>query len=147
MFCWILCFFTVHPGVITLQNFMFCWPCILVWSHCRILCFVDCASWCDHTAEFYVFLTVHPGVIILQNFVFLTVHPGVITLQNFMFFWPCILVWSHCRMHSQQNINFCTEKQAKQTHQYKNIKTKLYKNNVAFWYNKTCRMKQLTPTT
>jgi hypothetical protein len=33
-----------------------------------------------------------------------------------------------------------------QTHQYKNIKTKLYKNNAAIWYNKTCRMKQLTPS-
>jgi len=46
-------------------------------------------------------------------------------------------------MHGQQNITICDAKQAKQTHQYKNIKTKLYKNNAAIWYNKTCRIKQL----
>jgi len=34
----------------------------------------------------------------------------------------------------------------RQTHQYKNIKTKLYKTNGAIWYNKTCRLKQ-PPTT
>jgi hypothetical protein len=48
-------------------------------------------------------------------------------------------------MHGQQNIKFCTAKQAKQIYKYKNIKTKLYKNNAAIWYNKTCRMKQVTP--
>ena len=48
-------------------------------------------------------------------------------------------------MHGQQTIKFCNAKQAKQTHQYKNIKTKLYKNKAAIWYNKTCRMKQQTP--
>jgi archaellum component FlaF (FlaF/FlaG flagellin family) len=37
----------------------------------------------------------------------------------------------------QQNIKFCNAKQAKQTHQYNNIKTKLYKNNAAIWYNKS----------
>jgi len=40
---------------------------------------------------------------------------------------------------------FCNAKQTKLTHHYKNIKTKLYKNNAAIWYNKTCRKKQLTP--
>jgi hypothetical protein len=39
----------------------------------------------------------------------------------------------------------CSAKQAKQIFQYKNIKIKLYKNNAAIWYNKTCRIKQLTP--
>ena len=28
---------------------------------------------------------------------------------------------------------------------YKNIKRKLYKTNAAIWFNKTCRVKQLTP--
>jgi len=37
-------------------------------------------------------------------------------------------------------------KQARQIHQYKKIKIKLYKNNTAIWYNKTCRIKQLIPT-
>jgi hypothetical protein len=48
-------------------------------------------------------------------------------------------------MHGQQNIKFCIAKQAKQTYKYKNIKIKLYKNNAAIWYNKICRMKQITP--
>ena len=39
-------------------------------------------------------------------------------------------------MHGQQNVKFCDAKQAAQTYKYKNIKTKLYKNNAAIWYNK-----------
>jgi hypothetical protein len=34
---------------------------------------------------------------------------------------------------------------AKQTHQYRNTKEKLYKTNAAIWYNKIGREKQLTP--
>jgi hypothetical protein len=34
----------------------------------------------------------------------------------------------------------------KQIYKYKNIETKFYKNNAAIWYNKTCRMKQITPS-
>jgi hypothetical protein len=34
---------------------------------------------------------------------------------------------------------------AKETHQYRNTKQKLYKTNTAIWYNKICREKQLTP--
>jgi len=49
-------------------------------------------------------------------------------------------------MRSQQNIKICDAKQAKQVYQYKNTKIKLYKNNAAIWYNKTCRIKQLIPT-
>ena len=30
-------------------------------------------------------------------------------------------------------------------YKYKNIKMKLYKNNTAIWYNKTCRLKQINP--
>ena len=41
-------------------------------------------------------------------------------------------------MYGQQNIKICDAKQAKQVYQYKNIKIKLYKNNTAFWYNKSC---------
>jgi len=35
----------------------------------------------------------------------------------------------YSEMHRQQNIKFYNAKQAKPTHQYKSIKTKLYKNN------------------
>jgi len=48
-------------------------------------------------------------------------------------------------MHDQQNIKFCNAQQVKQTHQYKSIKRKLYKNNAVIWYKKTFGMKQLTP--
>jgi len=48
-------------------------------------------------------------------------------------------------MHGQPNIKICIAKQAKQIIQYKKIKIKLYKNNSAIWYNKTCKIKQLTP--
>jgi len=34
---------------------------------------------------------------------------------------------------------------AKQVYHYKNIKLKLYKNNAAIWFNKTCKAKHLTP--
>ena len=44
-------------------------------------------------------------------------------------------------MHGQQNIKICD---AKQVHQYKNTKIKLYKSNAAIWCNKTCR---ITPPT
>jgi sucrose-6-phosphate hydrolase SacC (GH32 family) len=36
--------------------------------------------------------------------------------------------------------------QTKPIYQYKNTKIKLYKNNAAIWYNKTCRARQITPT-
>ena len=46
----------------------------------------------------------------------------------------------------QKNIKLRNAKQAKRVYQYKNTKIKLYKNNAAIWYNKTCRTRQLTPT-
>ena len=36
-------------------------------------------------------------------------------------------------------------KQAKDIHEYKNIKRQLYKTIAAIWYNKTCRDKHLSP--
>jgi hypothetical protein len=48
-------------------------------------------------------------------------------------------------MHGQENIKLCIAEQAKRVYQYKNTKIKLYKNNAAIWYNKTCRARQITP--
>ena len=48
-------------------------------------------------------------------------------------------------MHGQQHIKICIAKPAKEIHRYKTIKTKLYKNNAAIWFNRPCRIKQLTP--
>jgi hypothetical protein len=48
-------------------------------------------------------------------------------------------------MHGLINVKFVNAKQAKATHQYTNIKRKLYKTNSAIWYDKTCTVKQLTP--
>jgi hypothetical protein len=43
------------------------------------------------------------------------------------------------------NVKFVDAKQAKETHQYRNIEEKLYKTNAAIWYNKICGEKQLAP--
>jgi hypothetical protein len=48
-------------------------------------------------------------------------------------------------MHGSMDVKFIDAKQAKELHQFKNIKRKLYRTNAAIWYNKTCRDKQLTP--
>ena len=49
-------------------------------------------------------------------------------------------------LNGPKNVKLCNAQQAKQVYQYKNTKIKLYKNNAAIWYNKTCRARQLTPT-
>jgi len=46
-------------------------------------------------------------------------------------------------MHDRKNIKLHN---AKPVYQYKNTKIKLYTNNAAIWYNKTCRTRQITPT-
>jgi hypothetical protein len=48
-------------------------------------------------------------------------------------------------MHGQPNIKICSAKQERRIFQSKKVKIKLYKNNAAIWYNKICRIKQLTP--
>ena len=49
-------------------------------------------------------------------------------------------------IHGRKNIKLHNAEQAKPVYQYKNTKIKLYKNNAAIWYNKTCRAIQITPT-
>ena len=44
------------------------------------------------------------------------------------------------------SLKFIDIKQAKEIYHYKNIKRKLYGTNAAIWYNKSCRLKQLTST-
>ena len=51
----------------------------------------------------------------------------------------------YTKIHGQPTVKICNAKQASQIYQYKNIKTTLYKYSAALWYNKTCRIKQLTP--
>jgi hypothetical protein len=48
-------------------------------------------------------------------------------------------------MDGLTNLKICVAKQAKQTFQYKKIKMKLYKTNAAIWFNKTYRIKKITP--
>jgi len=48
-------------------------------------------------------------------------------------------------MHGHTKVKFINAKQAKEAHQYRNTKEKLYKTNAAISYNKSCREKQLTP--
>jgi hypothetical protein len=38
-------------------------------------------------------------------------------------------------MHGQPSVKFCNAQQATRVYRYKNIKTKLFKNNAAIWYN------------
>ena len=45
-------------------------------------------------------------------------------------------------MHGLTNLKFCI---AKQMFHYKKIKIKLYKTNAAIWFNKTCRIKAVSP--
>ena len=47
--------------------------------------------------------------------------------------------------HTNKTLNFAMQNKRYNFTKYKNIKTKLYKNNAAIWYNKTCRLKQITP--
>jgi len=49
-------------------------------------------------------------------------------------------------MHGNMSLKFIDTKQAKEIYHYKNTKMKLYRTNAAIWYNKTCRLKQLTST-
>jgi len=43
------------------------------------------------------------------------------------------------------NVTFIDGKQAKETHQYRKIKRKLYKTYAAIWHKETCSEKQPTP--
>ena len=49
-------------------------------------------------------------------------------------------------MHGPKNIKLHNAEQAKTVYQYKNTKIKLYMNNAAIWYNKTCRTRQTVQT-
>ena len=49
-------------------------------------------------------------------------------------------------MQGRKNVKLHNEEQAEPIYQYKDTKIKLYKNNAAIWYNKTCRARQITPT-
>ena len=49
-------------------------------------------------------------------------------------------------MHGHTYVKFACVKQAKDAHAYKNTKRRLYRTSDAIWFNKTCNIKQLTPT-
>ena len=48
-------------------------------------------------------------------------------------------------MHGTINIKYIEAKQARAIYHFKNTKRKLYRTNAAIWYNKTCKLKRLTP--
>jgi hypothetical protein len=58
-------------------------------------------------------------------------------------FWSTL--YNYVTMRGTKHIKFATDRQAKQIHQYENIKGKLYMTNTSICYTKTCRVKQLTP--
>jgi hypothetical protein len=49
-------------------------------------------------------------------------------------------------MRGIQLIKFGNAQQAKLTNNYKNIKVKLHSTNASIWFNKICKLEQLTPT-
>ena len=50
------------------------------------------------------------------------------------------------RVRGGLSVHSLSENRAKQVYHYKNTKIKLYKNNAAIWFNKTCKTKHHTPT-
>jgi hypothetical protein len=48
-------------------------------------------------------------------------------------------------MHGTMNLKFANAKQAKETHEYRNIKQELHKTTAAIWFNKTCRERGIKP--
>ena len=48
-------------------------------------------------------------------------------------------------IHGPSNVKCINAQQAKIIHIYENIKMKLYKCVAAIWYNKTCKLRHLTP--
>jgi hypothetical protein len=48
-------------------------------------------------------------------------------------------------MHGLDNLKIIDAQQAKMSNSFKNAKQKLLKTNAAIWFNKICRINQLTP--
>jgi hypothetical protein len=48
-------------------------------------------------------------------------------------------------MHGKYNVKFSVAQQAKSVYNYLRLKEKLHKTNASIWFNKICRMEQLTP--
>jgi hypothetical protein len=44
-----------------------------------------------------------------------------------------------------ENVKIINAQRAKGTYEYKNIKEKLWKTNVAIWFSKFCKIRQITP--
>jgi hypothetical protein len=53
--------------------------------------------------------------------------------------------WHWFTMHGPINTKLIDTTQIKGLYKFKNIKRKLYRTNVAIWYNKICGQKRLTP--
>jgi hypothetical protein len=48
-------------------------------------------------------------------------------------------------MHGEYNVKFINAQQAKSAYNYRNTKEKLHKTLASIWFNKICKMEQLTP--
>jgi hypothetical protein len=48
-------------------------------------------------------------------------------------------------MHGEYKVKFCNAQQAKSAYSYRKIKEKLHKTNASIWFNKICKMEQLSP--
>jgi hypothetical protein len=52
---------------------------------------------------------------------------------------------SDIKMHGEYNVKFINAQQAKSVYHYRNIKEKLLKTNASIWFNKICKIEQLSP--
>jgi hypothetical protein len=48
-------------------------------------------------------------------------------------------------MHGEDSVKIVSAQQAKVVKNYRNIKEKLHKTNSAIWFNKVCKLEQLSP--
>jgi hypothetical protein len=48
-------------------------------------------------------------------------------------------------MHGEYKVKFIDAQQDKTIHKFQRIKEKIHKTNAAIWFNKLCKMEQLTP--
>ena len=49
-------------------------------------------------------------------------------------------------MYGTMNLKFANAKQAREVYEYKNTKQKLHRTIAAIWYNKSCRDRNIKPS-
>ena len=109
---------------------------------CSVLCWYG--MYCSNCCMVFVVLYVIYRFVCLNRLVI--VRMGI-NKQSVLL--PCVSRWNvyilQKMIHGPSNVQFITAQQAEIIHIYENIKLKLYKCTAAIWYNKTCKLRHLTP--